>query len=327
VFTEDAEKMQKIDIKYLTHMWNPISMLCTPVSAGCEHCWHLRAAHRMKNNPKLRQEARDAYAGGAPWMNISELSAPLRRKKPALIGVQFMGDLFHESISNEQIAAVFGVMAACHQHTFFVLTKRTDDALSVFEDMYGLENFEVTVAREAEHYGTIWDSRGDNRWLYTRNPHNIGRRRPWEWPLPNVIFCVTVENNDIDNAYRIDDLLQIPAAKRIISVEPMLDRVDLEEWLFCDRCRDRPNGWRGTYDDDADWDCGGKGWKQCGCSVIDGVICGAETGPGKRPFKNKWALDLRDQCKDAGVPFFFKRDGDGFPTLCGVQHREWPEGI
>jgi hypothetical protein len=53
------------------------------------------------------------------------------------------------------------------------------------------------------------------------------------------------------------------------------------------------------------------------------VICGAETGPGKRPFKDEWALDLRDQCKAAGTPFFFKKDGAGKPALCGVEYHEW----
>ena len=56
---------------------------------------------------------------------------------------------------------------------------------------------------------------------------------------------------------------------------------------------------------------------------MDLVICGSETGSGKRLFRDEWALDLRDQCKAAGVPFFFKKDGYGNGSLCGVEYHEW----
>ena len=116
--------MQKTPIEYLDMTWNPIAMRCTPLSRGCWNCWHLRMAKKFAGNTIFHSRAIMAYGGGTPWLNTKELAAPLRRKKPARIGVQLMGDLFHESISNEWIVAVFGVMAACPQHTFFVLTKR-----------------------------------------------------------------------------------------------------------------------------------------------------------------------------------------------------------
>jgi len=57
---------------------------------------------------------------------------------------------------------------------------------------------------------------------------------------------------------------------------------------------------------------------------IDWVICGAETGPGKRPMQLDWARSLRDQCQAAGVPFFFKRDGNGNRELDGRLWEEFP---
>ena len=116
--------MQKTPIEYLDQSWNPIAMRCTPVSAGCDHCWHLRMANRLSYNRVVSENCAMAYSGYDPIIKAKELAAPLRRKKSAVIGVQFMGDLFHESITNEQIAAVYGVMAACPQHTFVILTKR-----------------------------------------------------------------------------------------------------------------------------------------------------------------------------------------------------------
>ena len=82
--------MQKTAIEFLTHTWNPIAMRCTPVSAGCDQCWHLRAAKRHAANPKLSPELREARAGGKLALLEDELAAPLKLPKPARIGVSFI---------------------------------------------------------------------------------------------------------------------------------------------------------------------------------------------------------------------------------------------
>lgn len=90
--------------------------------------------------------------------------------------------------------------------------------------------------------------------------------------LPNVWLGTTVEHPDYK--YRIDELRKIPAAFRFLSFEPLLadpGKVDLDG--------------------------------------IDWVIAGGESGPGARPMHPDWPRGLRDQCKDAGVPFFFKQWG------------------
>jgi protein gp37 len=91
------------------------------------------------------------------------------------------------------------------------------------------------------------------------------------WP-ENVWMGVTVEN--VDCSFRIDDLQQTAAAIKFISFEPLLEQIpniDLEG--------------------------------------IDWVIVGGESGPNARPMKSQWAIDIRDQCLDADVPFFFKQWG------------------
>ena len=110
--------MQKTKIEYLTHTYNPISMLCSPVSEGCENCWHLAMAKRFKNKPKK------------PELREDELTAPLRLKKPAMIGVQFMGDFFHPDVPREWREKVFSVVEKCPQHTFIFLTKRPENVMS-----------------------------------------------------------------------------------------------------------------------------------------------------------------------------------------------------
>ena len=90
--------MNTTKIEYLTHTWNPIAMLCDPVSPGCEKCWHRRRAKMLAGNEKLEEPARKAWAGGPPWLNLKELAAPRKAEKPRRIGVQFMGDWLHEQV-------------------------------------------------------------------------------------------------------------------------------------------------------------------------------------------------------------------------------------
>jgi protein gp37 len=96
----------------------------------------------------------------------------------------------------------------------------------------------------------------------------------------NIWFGVTVENQQRADE-RIPILLQIPAAVRFVSVEPMLGFVDLERYLG-----------RKAVSEGIDW-----------------VICGGETGPGARPAQQKAIVDLYKQAKAANIPFFFKKWG------------------
>jgi protein gp37 len=91
------------------------------------------------------------------------------------------------------------------------------------------------------------------------------------WP-ENVWMGVTVENANY--AFRIDHLRQTPAAIKFISFEPLLGPI--------------PN---------------------INLEGIDWVIVGGESGPGARPMKSEWAVDIRNQCLDADIPFFFKQWG------------------
>ena len=117
---------------------------------------------------------------------------------------------------------------------------------------------------------------------------------------------VTAENQKRADE-RIPELLKVPAAVRFVSIEPMLEGINLDK-----KYRKRWNDQEQAHE---------MSWMlQC----LDWVICGAETGPGKREMKEEWAIDLRDQCREAGVPFFFKKNSQGGWELAGDVIEEYP---
>jgi protein gp37 len=150
------------------------------------------------------------------------------------------------------------------------------------------------------------------------------------WPLPNVWLGVTV-CNQAEADEKIPQLLQIPAAVRFVSVEPMLGPIDLNEWLGKWVC-ENASGSCGHFiypshkdcNSDCEEDCDGH-CPHCGCDIaydapwqhettLDWIICGGESGPGARPMHPDWPRKLRDDCVAAGVPYFFKQWGEWIHT-------------
>lgn len=109
--------------------------------------------------------------------------------------------------------------------------------------------------------------------------------------MPNVWLGTSVENQPMADL-RIPTLLKIPAAKRFLSVEPLLGPVDL--WSSANY--QLPDG---SFGSAFAW---GKG--------VNWVIVGGESGPKARPMHPAWARSIRDQCVAAGVPFFYKQWGE-----------------
>ena len=108
-------------------------------------------------------------------------------------------------------------------------------------------------------------------------------------PLDNVWLGVSIGAGQKYADERMPILLSIPAAVRFVSVEPMLEKIDFGFYNHHPR-----------YGEMLD----------SHLRHLDWVICGAESGPGRRPFNTEWARDLKNQCVDAGVPFFFKQGHD-----------------
>ncbi|HND52038.1 MAG TPA: phage Gp37/Gp68 family protein [Pirellulaceae bacterium] len=220
----------KTGISWTDATWNPVRG-CSRVSEGCRNCYAERQAARI-----VRMGASHAYGslvritdGGEPrWtgevqIDAKTLALPLRWRHPRRIFVNSMSDLFHESLTNEQIAAVFGVMAAAPQHTFQVLTKRAKRMREWFSwvDNYGRE----VMAVEAIQWIASHDGARRSRRIELENQVAM----PATWPLPNVWLGVSVENQAAADE-RIPELLATPAAVRFLSCEPLIGPVDLKGW-------------------------------------------------------------------------------------------------
>ena len=156
-----------------------------------------------------------------------------------------MSDLFHPNVPVEFIEQVFDVMSDTPQHTYQILTKRSQRLRDLAPSL--------------------------------------------RWP-PNIWMGVSVESSGY--LFRLDHLRQVPAAVRFVSAEPLLgplDGIDLAD--------------------------------------IDWVIAGGESGPGARPMDVAWARELRDQCIDSGVDYFFKQWGGRTPKAGGrdLDGRTWDD--
>jgi protein gp37 len=130
------------------------------------------------------------------------LDMPLRWKKPQMVAVALMGDLFHEKVPTEFIAKVFVIMSLCQQHTFQVLTKRPERMAEV-------------CAAHPWFAKVLVSSSGKESAACS---YQI---------LPNVWLGTSVENQATANE-RIPHLLKCPAVVRFLSVEPMLGAIDLD---------------------------------------------------------------------------------------------------
>lgn len=129
------------------------------------------------------------------------------------------------------------------------------------------------------------------------------------WPLPNLWLGVTAENQKRADE-RIPILLQIPAAKRFVSIEPMLGAVSLNQIERPDKHERETFYYDSALTGFKAHKCGGWYSKE----KLNWVICGGETGPKARPMHPDWVRSLRDQCQEAGTPFFFKSWGDWLPA-------------
>jgi protein gp37 len=126
-----------------THMtWNPVTG-CTKVSQGCKHCYAERLSRRLRAMGAAR------YAAGFQvTLHPDLVDLPRRWRKPRRVFVNSMSDLFHEAVPLDFIGRVFETMAACPQHTFQVLTKRSARLLDVAEALVWPENVWMGVSVE-----------------------------------------------------------------------------------------------------------------------------------------------------------------------------------
>ena len=293
-------------ISWTDATWSPVTG-CSKVSPGCANCYAETLSLRFgtSKKPWLPENAAENVV-----LHPDRLDAPLHWKKPRLVFVNSMSDLFHENVPDEFIDRVFAVMAitggeryrcatgsrcehndspGCYHnaggvkmpvHTYQILTKRPDRMLAY-----------MTAEDRCQR---IFDHLNDPEWSMSfEEPDLIAMGAGW--PLSNVWLGVSVENQHWADE-RIPLLLQTPSAVRFISAEPLLGPVDLVPWLGDDIHEGTSNEADIVVDYGLDW-----------------VIVGGESGKGHRPLDLAWAQSIKDQCSAAGVAYFMKQDSGARP--------------
>jgi protein gp37 len=240
----------KSAIEWTEATWNPTTG-CDRISSGCDNCYALTLAKRLKAMGNLKYQTDGDARTSGPGFGVVEhpdaLAIPHKWSTPRIVFVNSMSDLFHARVSSGFVHEVFKVMAATPRHTYQVLTKRPRRVLHMASNL--------------------------------------------PWPS-NVWLGVSVES--IDQVSRLDDLRKTPAKVKFVSAEPLLGPLE-------------------------DIDLTGISW----------LIAGGESGNGHRSMDPRWVRNLRDQCRFAKIPFFFKQWGGQTPkangrTLDGQIHDDMP---
>lgn len=300
--------MSKTKIEWADMTINPV-VGCSKCSPGCDNCYAEKMAARLAKMPQTAAKYAGVVDECGKWTGIIdfEVSCLLRLpKNPKRIFVGSMCDLFHDSVMDSHLAHIMGHIGLTGSNT---------------------------------HHAFI---------LLTKRPERMKEFfthwKPYR-EIKNVWLGVTV-CNQAEADKKIPLLLDTPAAKRFVSVEPMLGPVDLSLYtgniFCCHDCGHRelvcssgcPSCGRvyAPSEDASSWvycedcktsflnneicvcsECGGK--TSSPSASLDWVICGGETGPKARPMHPDWVRGLRDQCEAAGVPFFFKGWGEWTPAF------------
>lgn len=282
-------------IEWTDATWNPVTG-CAIVSPGCTNCYAMKlAGTRLKHTPSRAGLTVESKAGpvwnGRVRFNEEWLDQPLRWKRPRSIFVCAHGDLFAENVPDEWIDRVFAVMALAPQHTFQVLTKRA-------------ARMRRYLTKSSHHFFTREGMIKSQSDFILARAGRLKERLNFSCALPlqNVWLGVSAEDQKRADE-RIPDLLATPAAIRFVSAEPLLGPIDFvnidqhEKYVI-----DAIQGvWAWRAGDELEH--GGAGAR------LDWVIVGGESGPGARPMHPAWARSIRDQCRTAAVPFFFKQWG------------------
>jgi protein gp37 len=235
---------------------------CQEISPGCAMCYAKTFAERFRGVPG------HPYEQGFDLRLVpGKLFEPLKWRGKQRVFANSMSDLMHEGVPFEFVAAAYGVIAST-QHTYITLTKRADRLLSFYEWLDRQHpDARTHVLSEALRY----EIESDNEAQPLHKKHCGDPEGPW--PLPNLQVGVSVENRK-HGLPRIDLLRQVPAAVRVLSIEPLLE--DLGEL-----------------------DLRGIGW----------CLVGGESGRGARACDLAWIRSVVEQCAAANVPCFVKQFG------------------
>lgn len=283
-------------IEWADHTFNPW-IGCTKVSPGCDNCYAKAdfddRRHRAVWGPGQPRSRTQTWGDPVKWNKQAFFECPECGKRGT---ARDMGDEPKECKHLNAKPARARVFCASLADVFDneVDPQWRADLFELIEDTPNLDWLLLT-----KRIGNV-QCMLTSTLLRMRDMESI---RGQQWPWPNVWIGATIVNQE-EADRDIPKLLAVPAAKRFLSMEPLLGPVELglqcENWSD-DIAMDPETGAR---------EC----CKECDYTGIgndiDWVIVGGESGPGARPMHPDWARSLRDQCQAAGVPFLFKQWGE-----------------
>jgi protein gp37 len=147
-------------IEWTEATWNPTTG-CDRVSTGCDNCYALTLAKRLKamGQAKYQNDGDPRTSGPGFGLTVHEdaVDIPRRWKTPRLVFVNSMSDLFHARVPLEFIQRVFETMEACPQHTFQILTKRARRLRRISDQLPWPSNVWMGVSVETQEQLTRVD--------------------------------------------------------------------------------------------------------------------------------------------------------------------------
>lgn len=281
-------------IEWADHTFNPWEG-CQKVGPGCDHCYAENRNARFGGGVAVN------WGPGAPRRrtSLSTWSMPRRWNAQAeafmaqhgrrqRVFCSSLADVFDNAVDPQWRLDLLQLIADTPDLDWLLLTKRIGNAHTMLDEALG----------ELSHGLTRWE----------------------DVPWPNVWIGATIVNQE-EADRDIPKLLQVPAAKRFLSIEPLLGPVGIWRYLPA-HCERHPP----PLDTDGKCEvCEGRGiwWSDEPLTEaekapirpgLDWVIVGGESGPNARPMSIQWARELRDQCANAGTPFLFKQWGEWAPA-------------
>lgn len=226
---------------------------CQKVSPGCARCY----AEAQNHSNYFKFASHLPYSGSAPENLIFDdkvMEKLIRMRSPERVFIGSMTDIVGEWIPDAWLDRAFAYMALAKQHTFQILTKRPERMREYFLS----ENRDSKIS----NWATTFDKSSSDRIISV------------DLPLKNCWLGTSVENQKAADD-RIPSLLNTPASVRFLSCEPLLESIDIRDYLH------------------------GISW----------VIIGGESGTGARPCETNWIKSIVYQCQSANVAVFVKQLG------------------
>lgn len=253
---------------------------CEHASPGCIHCYseginkRLGTGRDFKPAHLIHKTAHGDDRGDVSiFLDEEMLKRPLRWKRGRMIFVCSMTDLFANFVTDDMIDKVFAIVAMAKHHTFQILTKRS------------VRMREYVNRFASGHYSSI------EKHIIAMGGNPIEALD--SWPLRNAWLGVSAEDQERADD-RIRDLSETMAAVRFVSIEPILEPVNIA------------------------WALGAISW----------TIVGGESGRMARPAQLEWIRSIVRQCQAANVPVHVKQLG-ARPEYSGASApgQHWPTGV